>query len=163
VPVDAQRPPYGAYAAIAGAFLSGLGGTALFARARDRDPSCYSVLDLATLGLATFKAARTISRDPVTSFARAPFVEGEPHHGEGEEPVRTGDLQQAVGELVTCTRCVGTWSALGVVGLRVLNPDAGRTLSYILASSAANDWMQAGFKLLTEQTNLVGSKLPPED
>jgi hypothetical protein len=50
-----------------------------------------------------------------------------------------------------------------VVGLRVLNPEAGKTVSVILASSAANDWLQAGFKLLTEQTNLVGSKLPPKD
>jgi hypothetical protein len=33
----------------------------------------------------------------------------------------------------------------------------------VLAASAANDWLQAGFKLLTEQTNLIGSKLPPRD
>ena len=45
----------------------------------------------------------------------------------------------------------------------MLHPNAGRTLNAILASSAANDWLQAGFKLLTEQTNLVGSKLPPHD
>jgi hypothetical protein len=72
-------------------------------------------------------------------------------------------LRRALGELVTCTRCVGTWSALAVVGLRVAHPEAGRTVTTILASSAANDWLQAGFKLLTEQTNLVGSKLPPRD
>jgi hypothetical protein len=81
---------------------------------------------------------------------------------EGQRP-KGSRIQRAVGELVTCTRCVGTWSALGVVSLRVLHPDAGRTLNMILASSAANDWLQAGFKLLTEQTNLVGSKLPPRD
>jgi hypothetical protein len=58
---------------------------------------------------------------------------------------------------------VGTWSALAIVGLRVANPEAGRTVSAVLAASAANDWLQAGFKLLTEQTNLVGSRLPPHD
>jgi hypothetical protein len=46
----------------------------------------------------------------VTSFIRAPFVEGAAGDGTGEEPVGTGDLQQAIGELVTCSRCVGTRS-----------------------------------------------------
>jgi hypothetical protein len=49
------------------------------------------------------------------------------------------------------------------VGLRIANPEAGRTVTAVLAASAGNDWLQAGFKLLTEQTNLVGSKLPPRD
>ena len=35
-----------------------------------------------------------------------------------------------------------------MVGLRVLNPEAGKTVNMILASSAGNDWLQAGFKLV---------------
>ena len=58
-----------------------------------------------------------------------------------------------MGELVTCTRCIGAWSALGVVGLRVVDPKSGRIVANVLAASAANDWLQAGFKLLTNETN----------
>ena len=60
-----------------------------------------------------------------------------------------------MGELLTCTRCVGAWSALAVVGLRAADPPAGKTITNVLAASAANDWLQAGFKWLTTETNLV--------
>ena len=54
-------------------------------------PAEHSWLDLAVLGLATFKAARTLARDEVTSFIRELFVQGTPADPEQEEPVRTGD------------------------------------------------------------------------
>ena len=38
-------------------------------------------------------------------------------------------LRYAVGELLTCTRCTGAWSALGLVALRLHSPAAGRTVS----------------------------------
>jgi hypothetical protein len=111
--------------------------------------------ELIPLAAATFAVSKAVARERIGTWVREPFTEGQRPTG--------NRIRRAVGELVTCTRCVGTWSALGVVGLRLANPQAGRTMSYVLASSAANDWMQAGFKLLTEQTNLVGSKLPPRD
>src|SRR5919204_19102 len=102
-----QSPPYEAYAAITGVFVGGLGLAGLAARAFDRNPACQTPLDFVVLSLASFKAARTLARDEVTSFIREPFVEGEAHEGEEEEPVE-GGMHQAVGELVTCSRCVGT-------------------------------------------------------
>jgi hypothetical protein len=50
---------------------------------------------------------------------------------------------------------VGAWSALGIVGLRVADPRAGRLVTNVLAASAANDWLQAGFKLLTSESNAL--------
>jgi len=114
--------------------------------------------ELIPLAAATFAVSKAVARERIGSWVREPFVD----QAEGQRP-KGNRIRRAVGELVTCTRCVGTWSALGVVGLRVLHPQAGKTMSMVLASSAANDWLQAGFKLLTEQTNLVGSKLPPTD
>jgi hypothetical protein len=116
--------------------------------------------ELIPLAAATFAVSKAVARERIGTWVREPFVDEEPNH---QQHPKGNRLRRAVGELVTCTRCVGTWSALGVVGLRVLHPEAGRTVNTILASSAANDWLQAGFKLLTEQTNLVGSKLPPKD
>jgi hypothetical protein len=145
------------YAAI-NAVWAALAG-ALVATSRKRvaeDP--ITGKELIPLAAATFAVSKAVARERIGSWVREPFVE----EGEAQKP-KGSRIQRAVGELVTCTRCVGTWSALGVVGLRVLHPEAGRTMSVILASSAANDWMQAAFKLLTEQSNLVSSKLPPRD
>src|SRR5689334_18617715 len=102
------RPPHRAYAAIMGTFVGGLTLAGVLGRLLDRDPREHDALDLTVLGLATFKAARTISRDEVTSFIREPFVEGEAHEG-AEDPIESGDMRQAIGELVTCSRCIGTW------------------------------------------------------
>src|SRR3982751_1904105 len=102
-------PPYRAYAQIMGTWAGGLTAAAMLARLLGRDPRGETALDLFVLSAATFKASRTVARDEVTSFLRAPFVEGEAHSGTDEEPVETGDMQQAIGELVTCSRCIGTW------------------------------------------------------
>src|SRR2546423_1603006 len=135
-----------------GAFLGGIGLAGLAARIFDRDPACQTPLDLAVLSLASFKAARTIAGDEVTSFLRDPFVEGKAHEGD-EEPVESGDLRQAIGELVTCSRCGGTWAAAGLAISQILAPRSGRLLTWSLAAAGANDWLQAGFAALTQKAN----------
>ena len=142
-----ERPPYGSYAAITGTFAGLLAAAGTLGRLLDRDPQCQSGLDLVVLGGATFKASRTLARDEVTSFIRRPFVRGEAHSGEGEEPVE-GGMAQAIGELVTCTRCVGTWAAAGLASTQILAPRFGRMLTWSLAAAAANDFLQAGFSAL---------------
>src|SRR4051794_13441630 len=149
-----QGPPHTAYAAIMGAFVGGLAVAGALARSLGRDPRENTTLDLAVLGMATFKAARTITRDEVTSFIREPFVEGEAHEG-GEEPVETGDMRQAIGELVTCTRCVGTWIAAGLTSTQVIAPRFGRLLTWTLAAAGTNDFLQASFAALTNKSNEI--------
>jgi uncharacterized protein DUF1360 len=145
-------PPYAAYAGILSTFLGGLAAAGGVAKLLDRDAREQSTLDLAVLGLATFKAARTVSRDEVTSFLREPFVEGHAKHG-AEEPVTTGDLRQAIGELVTCSRCIGTWIAGGLAASQIIAPRFGRLLTWTLATAGANDVLQAGFAALTSKAN----------
>jgi len=142
------RAPQGQYAAIMGTFVAGLAGAGLLARALGRDAPEWGPIDLAALGAATFKAARTISRDEVGSFIREPFVEGD-----GQDPVETGDLRQAIGELVTCSRCVGTWVAAGLTTTEVVAPRFGRLLTWSLAAAGANDFLQAGFVALTRKSD----------
>ncbi len=153
-PVPTTIPPYRAYATIMGAFVGGLAVAGALARSLDRDPRDQDALDLAVLGLATFKAARTIARDDVTSFIREPFVEGGAREG-AEGPIETGDLRQAVGELVTCSRCVGTWVAAGLGTTQILAPRFGRILTWSLAAAGANDWLQAGFSALASKSNTL--------
>ena len=150
MPQPPERPPYESYAAITGAFAALLAGSGALSRALGRDPQCQTALDFAVLGAATFKAARTLSRDRIASFIRDPFVRGDAYLGEDEVPAGTG-AQRAIGELVTCTRCVGTWAAAGLTATQILAPRVGRLLTWSLAASAANDFLQAGFVALTRE------------
>ena len=78
---------------------------------------------------------------------RRPFVD------EARGKPKGRRLRYAVGELLMCTRCAGAWSALGLVALRLHAPTAGRTVTAVLAASAGNDLMQAGFKAICAHAN----------
>jgi hypothetical protein len=145
------RPPYRSYATILSTYVGGLATAGALSRLVGRDPQCNTTLDLVVLAAATFKASRTLSHDQVTSFVRAPFVKGDAYAG-GEEPVE-GGMEQAIGELVTCSRCVGTWVAAGLTSTQILAPRFGRLLTWSLAAAAANDFLQAGFAGLTRKAN----------
>lgn len=146
-------PPYRAYAAIVATFVAGLGAVSGLAAARNRPQHPIGATDLTLLGLATFKASRTVARDRVTSFVREPFVEGDAYDGEHERPTHETELKQALGELVTCTRCVGTWLAAGLASMQILTPRTGRLLTTVLAAGALNDFLLAGFSALTAKSN----------
>lgn len=148
----ADRPPHGAYAVLMAAFAGGLAGAGALARALDRDPYEHTTLDLAALALATFKAARTLTDDEVTSFLREPFVEGRAHGGK-EDPRATGGMRQAIGELVTCSRCAGTWVAAGLGATQIVAPRFGRLLTWTLGAAGLNDFLQAGFAALANKSN----------
>ena len=144
-PVD-----YAALNAVYGALLAAL-VVATRERGR-REP--IETRELVPLAAATFALSKVIAREKIGTWVREPFVE----QVDSERRPRGRRLRRAVGELVTCTRCVGAWSALAVVGLRVADPQSGRLLTNVLAASALNDWLQAGFKLLTEQTNAASHR-----
>ena len=127
---------------------------ALVHAARDRarkDPIRNA--ELIPLATATFAVSKVIAREKIGTWVREPFVDDASHGGRP----RGRRIQRALGELVTCSRCVGAWSALGVVGLRVASPDAGRLVVSVLATSALNDWLQAGFAWLRGKANQVPS------
>ena len=148
----ASAPPYASYASLVGVFGAALTGVAGLTTLLGRRPERMTSLDLAVLAAATFKAARTISSDEVMSFVRDPFVKDQPHEGK-EEPVEDGGPRQAIGELLTCSRCIGMWVAAGLVSAQTLAPRTARLLTWSLAASAANDLLQAGFSALTAKAN----------
>ena len=156
---EQQKPPYRAYAAIVGTFMTGLGAVSGIAALRQRPLEKLSATDLALLGLATFKASRTVARDKVTSFVREPFVEGEAYDGEDETPTHETELKQALGELVTCTRCIGTWLGAGLASMQILAPRTGRLLTTVLAAGALNDFLLAGFRSLTAKSNEIEERV----
>jgi Protein of unknown function (DUF1360) len=104
------------------------------------------------IAAATFALSKVVAREKIGTWVREPFVE---EHDGDKEPRGRG-LRAAVGELMTCTRCVGAWSAMTVVGLRLAQPQAGRAVTNVLAASAANDWLQAGFRWLCDKADAAG-------
>ncbi len=142
------------YALLEAVFATGVLG--LFALTRRRERSGQPTIphrDLPVLALATFALADVIAKERISTWLREPFVLEDAHH----KPVAAeGDgMRRAIGELLTCTRCVGTWSALGLVTLRTASPSAGRAAANVLALGGFNDLMQSGFRLLAERTNLA--------
>lgn len=148
------------YALINGVYLSLMAGAVAIALRREHSGgAAIPGRELPVLGVATFALAHAVAKEKVSTWLREPFVEEAGDH----RPVRpegTG-LRHAVGELLTCTRCVGAWCALGLVGLRIASPTAGRTVSGVLATAGANNVLQALFDLLTKSANAAEATDPP--
>ena len=143
-----QTPTEAADYAVLTALYGGLmAGVAHTARGREPIPRA----ELLPLSAATFALSKLIVHEKVETWLRHPFVEEE---GGGKRP-RGRRLRYAVGELLNCTRCVGAWSALSLVALRLHSPAAGRTVTAVLAASAANDVLQTGFSLLCAKANVA--------
>jgi hypothetical protein len=145
--LDSNEPPhsvdYGAINATYALLLTGL-----VVAARRREEPTIDNSELFRIAAATFALSKTVARERIGSWVRGPFVDEE----RGRRP-QGRRLRYAIGELVTCTRCVGAWSSLALVGLRVASPVAGRTVTNVLAAAALNDFLQAAFRALCEQAD----------
>jgi hypothetical protein len=141
------------YAALAGAMLLA---------ARDHGEEPLAPAEILPLGLATFALSKLIAKEKVESWVREPFVEELPN---GERRPKGRRLRYAVGELLTCTRCVGAWSSLGLIGLRVARPREARLVTAVLGTSAVNDFLQAGFTRMCAKANLAQEQAdaPPRE
>ena len=138
------------YALLTAAY-GGLLGTLAYAASR-RGDELDPILgpELLPLGAATFALSKTVVHEKVESWVRRPFVvEGENRRPKGRR------LRYAIGELMSCTRCMGTWSALGLVALRMARPSAGRTVTAVLAATAVNDFLQTSFTWSRNEANLA--------
>jgi uncharacterized protein DUF1360 len=127
------------YAALSALYGSLLAATAVSARRREPVPTG----EVPALAAASFALAKLLVHEKVESWIRAPFID----QSNGGQP-KGRRLRYAVGELLSCTRCTGAWSALALVGLRLHAPAAGRTVTTVLAASAGNDLLQSGFSWL---------------
>jgi hypothetical protein len=149
---DTPTEPYD-YLALNAVFGALLAGVVIAAREKTRASEPLTARDLAVTSAATFALSKVIARERIGTWVREPFVEEE----DGQTPRGRG-LRHAMGELLTCTRCVGAWSALGLVGLRLTSPATGRVVNDVLAVSAMNDWLQASFRVLCAKANETPSR-----
>jgi hypothetical protein len=140
------------YALINVSYVSALAGigTVLHRRGDELDLSPREVV---LLMLATFSLADVFAHERIATWIRQPFdIETADHR---PERPRGRGLRYVVGELMGCSRCLGSWSALGLVGLRVASPPAAGAVTAALAAAGANDFLQAVFRLLKDRANQI--------
>jgi hypothetical protein len=138
------------YVGIVGLFMSLLGMLVNRERKQPR-PFDPSPRDIALVAAATFRAGRIVAFAQVTEPFRAPVTETVPDQFDaGENVVAEGrGVRKAIGELVSCPLCVGTWVATGlVVGLR-LAPGPTRLVASILGVSGLAELLNASVEALT--------------
>lgn len=123
---------------------------AVLVGARDKGEEPVKSSEIVPLGIATFALAKLISKEKIAAPERALLVD------ELGRPKGTG-VRYALGELVTCTRCTGTWAALGLTGLRVLRPREARVVTTLLGATAVNDFLQGCFSWTSARTNVAQS------
>jgi len=129
----------GVYSAVVAA-----GATAVRLSGR-RLPDRIPLGDAVLLTVATFRTARTIAKDPVTSPLRAPFTRYEGTSGEAEvaEEIREhGGVKHAIGELVTCPFCLAQWVGTAFVLGYVTSPKATRLAALTMTTVAGADVLQ---------------------
>src|SRR5215218_9792587 len=102
-----------------GVYLGLVSAVAAAVRASGRQlPDRIPVGDAVLLTVGTFRLARRLAKDPITSPIRAPFTRFAGTSGEAEimEQVREhGGVKHAVGELLTCPFCLAQWVGTGFV------------------------------------------------
>ena len=149
-PVAKTPTSYADYATLSAGYGALLGALLVASRDRGREPVRTS--EMLEIGVATFTLSKLLAKEKVESWVREPFVE---ETADGDRQPKGSGLRYAVGELLTCTRCMGAWGALGLVALRVTRPREARVVTTVLGASAVNDWMQSGFSLLCAKGNVT--------
>ncbi|HEY3109642.1 MAG TPA: DUF1360 domain-containing protein [Chloroflexota bacterium] len=136
------------YIALIGLFLSLF---ATFSTRLMRGSGEVKALDVALLGMATFRAGRMVAYDQVLGPVREPFTETRPDEsGAGETTVPEGvGAKRALGELLSCPICAGTWvAAIFTYGLHLL-PGPTRVLLTILSAAGAAELLDATTEALS--------------
>lgn len=149
-----ENPPLLSYAVLMSVFGALFAGALGAARRQGRElPERVGAADLVTIGVASHKLSRLISKDKVTAPIRAPFAEyeGDGGPGEVEESSRGTGARKAIGELLICPYCLGLWVVAAFsVGL-LFAPRLTRFLATIFSALTVSDFLQIAYKAAEEK------------
>lgn len=132
---NSRHNEYRAKLILAGFFLAAFAIFILTQTARQFSPSIF---DLLLLGLTTFRLGRMVAYDTVFEPIRAPFCATVPDStgaGDTVEPKGTG-TRYAIGQLLACPLCSGTWISAGLIYALYFFPMPTRAFMFIIASVA---------------------------
>ncbi len=136
------------YTTLSGIFMALFAGFTLLNRKNKEQR--LSPLDYIQLGFASYRLGRMVSYDQVMEGYRSPFVETVPDPsgmGMTTEPRGSG-ARQAIGDLLCCPVCVGTWIAAGLVYALNLLPKPTRVFLNIMSSIGLAELLDAATEAL---------------
>lgn len=140
-----EARPLGEYALLSTTFALLLAGfLAAYGR---RIPHRIPFVDVARIGMASYKIGRLIAKEEISTFVRAPVTEDP----EAQEPKPTG-AERALGELLTCPYCIEVWAASCLSYAYVLFPRETRFATSIFSAQAIADFLNAGFVALRHRS-----------
>jgi hypothetical protein len=144
--VELERP-LGSYTALIASFSAIFGGAIAVAGATGRLPRRPPLLDIALAGVAGHKVSRLIAKDKVASPLRAPFIETVTDEDGDlvDEPTGAG-MRRAVGQLLTCPKCVGQWACATFLIGTIYSPRPTRAVASVFAADAISDFLHAAFR-----------------
>jgi len=151
--VTSKRREYAAKLVLIGVFLGGLALFIGYMTVYGPGLSAFklSALDLALLVFATYRMGHLIAYDLVTEPLRQFFTETVPDStgaGESVEPKGQG-IQRALGQLICCPICSGTWAAAVMVYALYLWPGPVRVFLTIMAAIGAAELLNAAGEALS--------------
>jgi hypothetical protein len=144
--LDVTKNTTSSYTLLSGLFNLGL---ALFCWRKK--PEQITLKDWGLLTLATFRMSRLIAYDTVMQPYRAPVVEVVPHDsgaGETTQAKPGRGIKRAIGEMIACPICNGTWISAGLVYGLCLAPNYTRTLITVMSAVGAAEVLQGAFEAL---------------
>lgn len=107
--------------------------------------------DLLLLGFAVYRLGRLVAFERVADPLRRPFTETVPDHtgaGESVEPRGEG-VRQALGQLVSCPICAGTWIAAGLTYFLYLFPGPARIFLMMTAAIGVAELLHCASETLS--------------
>ena len=91
------------------------------------------------LGLAAYRGGRAVAFNAVFEWLRSMLgcrvVRDTSGAGENNEPCEETGIMQALGELVTCPICSGTWFGMALLVINSFSPEMGKGLIVVLAAA----------------------------
>lgn len=151
MPNNSESRPYGEYAALITLYNLIFGGFLLLYRRWSHPLERLSALDLAMLGFATLRLAKLVSEDEITTVIRRPLIEVE---GEQKRP-RGNGLRWALGRLVLCPTCTGTWIAAFLTYALHLFPRYTRPFLAVMSASGISQTSDALLSLVYTDRDLL--------
>ncbi|GAC1443361.1 MAG: hypothetical protein NVSMB52_01620 [Chloroflexota bacterium] len=140
----AESQPYTYYALLMALYSAMYGGFLYSYRKKNNTLDQISSLDLTMLGLATLRISKAISEDEISAVLREPLVEV---RGTDRIPKGRG-LRWALGKLVLCPTCTGTWVAAFLTYALHLFPRSTRPFLAVMAASGAEQFSDAVLSLV---------------
>jgi len=139
-----EAKPYTYYAFLIALFNALFGAFTLLYRRQDHPLEEIRPLDLVMLGFATLRMAKLVSEDEITEVLREPVVEV---IGDEKRPAGRG-LRWALGKLVLCPTCSGTWIAAFLTYALHLSPRYTRPFLVLMSASGISQTSDALLSLV---------------